>query len=338
MKNILSISKLMLVGLLVMVGSMFLSSTADAETSISVNTAAAPVLLTMIDGKLIKDFAETHGWMSAIKSQNKYVNNDAINLIKIGAEPDVLIDYDVSTGIPLQTLADEGLTVDLNKYNTKRTAISDDELYSMAYNKESEDRAKHVRGIEKKKARRGLHNLAPASDAVKTPVIFATGDGILGAGTRMKLKPEDVISLKGRFDKALIPNDGNRHLVLCSDHVNDLLLADLNFQQRFHNHTDGAIAKNYYGFTIWEDVYNVRYTEAGAKVAFEAAADPGDRVASTAFYAPKAWQATGTTKSYYSPASSNPETQTSEFNLRVYHKMAPYEWIGMGAIVSKNAA
>lgn len=334
MKNILSNFKFLFVGLLVMAASMFMSGSADAETSVSVNTAAAPVLLSMIDGKLIKDFAESHGWMSTIKSHNKYVNNDAINLIKIGAEPDVLID-NTTYPIPVQTTPDEGLTVSLKKWNTKVTEVTDDELDAIAYNKESEDRAKHVRAIEKKKARFGLHSIAPAGDTVNTPVIFASGASLAGSGTRERITTKDIIELKARFDKSGVPLDG-RHLVLCSEHVNDLLIEDITFQNRYQDTKEGQIAKNFYSFTIWQDVYNVRYTEAGAKVPFEQAAAGTDRVASIAYYAPKAWQATGSTKSYYRSAAQNPDYQKSGFNIRVYHRLAPLEWVGFGALVSKN--
>ena len=49
-----------------------------------------------------------------------------------------------------------------------------------------------------------------------------------------------------------VPTEGRR-LVLCTDHVNDLLLVDQKFKDQYYNYTSGKIA-NLYGFEVYEYV------------------------------------------------------------------------------------
>ena len=42
---------------------------------------------------------------------------------------------------------------------------------------------------------------------------------------------------------------------------------------------------------------------------------------------------TGITKQYFSPASSNPESQANKLNYRHYYIATPYQAKGIGAII-----
>ena len=69
---------------------------------------------------------------------------------------------------------------------------------------------------------------------------------------RKKLTRLDVIALRRKLDKLKVPKKGRR-LVLCSDHVADLLEADQKFQNQYHDYSTGVIMKMY-GFEIYEAV------------------------------------------------------------------------------------
>ena len=60
------------------------------------------------------------------------------------------------------------------------------------------------------------------------------------------------------MDKLLVPKQG-RVLVLCPDHIGDLLVEDLSFKQRYHDANGGKIASSYYGFEIYESTYAPKY-------------------------------------------------------------------------------
>ena len=110
--------------------------------------------------------------------------------------------------------------------------------------------------------------------------------------------------MKKRFDEAGVPIDGRR-LVLCSDHVADLLMCDQKFADQYHNYTTGKIL-NMYSFEIYEYMSNPHYSNAGAKIAFTGTPSAGQYQASIAFYTKRMFKATGTTKFYYSDAATNP--------------------------------
>lgn len=58
------------------------------------------------------------------------------------------------------------------------------------------------------------------------------------------------IALRRKLDKLKVPKR-NRRLMLCSDHINDLLEVDQKFQNQYHNYETGVISKMY-GFDIYE--------------------------------------------------------------------------------------
>ena len=84
-------------------------------------------------------------------------------------------------------------------------------------------------------------------------------------GTRKRITRQDIIALKDKFDKLKVPTAGRR-LVLCTDHVNDLLLQEQKFADQYYNYQTGKIA-NLYGFEVYEFVGNPYYNTSGVKQA-----------------------------------------------------------------------
>lgn len=287
----------------------------------------------MIETELLKAFRHENRWLERIQSKNNYVNNNIINITEIGADPDVLID---NTVYPIDTAGrtDDSNPVALKKFETENTKITDDELYALGYDKVSSVRTQHIEKLEEFTGQHGLHSIAPQADGVLTPVLETTGAVVSG---RSRLTSADIVNLKERYTAAKIPL-ANRVLVLCSEHVSDLLLEDRSLSDRYHNHKGGLISENYYGFAIYEDIYSPIYAGDNTKKAFGAAAAPlTDRNASVAFYAPRAFKATGSVISYLSEAKSNPTMRETVFGTRLYHIVLPKKWEGFGAIVSKRA-
>ncbi|OSZ79279.1 hypothetical protein CAP35_13785 [Chitinophagaceae bacterium IBVUCB1] len=282
--------------------------------------------------------AENVSFLEGLPDRSQFVQSgdeaETIHSTYFGVEPDVLID-NTAYPIAIQQLDGEDFTVTLKKYQTKQTPVSDDELYAATYDKMGVVRDTHVSAINKKKFARAIHSLAPADNQADTPVLMTTGSDD-GTGRRM-LTMNDIVNLKRACDK--LEWEADRRLVLCPDHVNDLLLVDQKFKEQYYNYTTGKIA-NLYGFEVYEYVKNPHYVVATkVKKSFGAVPTEGpDRQASVCFVKSRTVKATGSTKMYWAKAETDPEYQRNRMNFRHYHIVVPSAKKCIAAIVSDNAA
>lgn len=282
-------------------------------------------------GETIKAFrnsVKSLGWLNKIRSFDSQVaGNNTIHFVDLGGDPTVLVNNS-SYPIGIESLEDADKAISLDKYQTKATRVTDDEARSLSYDKVGSVIERHRDSVDAKKFSRAIHALAPSANSAKTPVLVTTGEA---DGTRKRLVVKDLIALKEKFDKLKVPVE-DRVLVLCSEHVNDLLAQDTTFAQRYNNTTTGAIA-NMYGFEIFEYVDTPIFNASTLnKVAYGTQAGSSDRNASVAFYAPRMMKATGETKAYI----DQPDTQNQEwrYNLRHYFICLPLKNEAIGAIVS----
>jgi len=288
-------------------------------------------------GEMIKAFrnaAESIGWYAKIRAYDDKVDNEVIHFVLIGGDPNVLIN-NTTYPIPVVSLADADKPVSLDKYQSEATPVTDDELHAISYDKMGSVIERHREKIDETKYSRALHALAPDTNSGATPVVLTSGDND-GTG-RAVITRKDILVLKRAFDKLKVPVTG-RILVLCPDHVNDLLENDQKFVAQYYNYTSGKIS-NLYGFEVYEYVDCPYYTASTKiKKIWGAVPATGDYQASVAFYAPRAMRANGTTKMYYSEASTDPTMQQSLVNFRTYSICLPLKKEAIGAIVSKAAA
>lgn len=287
-------------------------------------------------GELVKAFrtaAEAVGWYNKIRSYDQYVDKDTIHMVDIGADPEVLVN---NTTYPLEitNLTDGDIAVKLDKYQSKPTRVTDDELHAIGYDKMSSVVERHKDAFSETKFSRAIHSIAPAEGKAATPVLLTTGESV---DDRKRLTRSDIIALKKAFDKAKVPAEG-RILVLCADHVADLLEQDQKFSQQYYNYESGAITR-LYGFEVYE--YNAcPYYNATTKKKLAYGAVPGtsDRQSSVAFTTKRVMRADGSTKTYLLEAAQNPTTQENVFSMRTYTLCLPIKSEGLGAIVSAPKA
>ena len=290
----------------------------------------AGVLKEIWTGEMVKALRAglESSWLDGIPDQSSIVNNDVIHLVEVGIDPDVLVN-NTTYPIPLQALDDKDIAISLDKFQTQVTPITDDELYAISYDKMSRVKESHANALNDSKFQKAAHALAPQKNTAKTPVIATTGKDD-GTG-RKRLTREDIIALKAKFDKLRIPTQGRR-LVLCSDHVNDLLMIDQKFADQYYNYTTGKIA-NLYGFAVYEFANNPYYSTSGVKCALKSTTG---YQASFAFYTPRVFKATGSTKMYWSAAETDPEYQRNKVNFRHYFICMPKLADAIGAIYSAS--
>ncbi len=284
--------------------------------------------------KAFRTAAESIGWYNKIRSFDQYVENDVIHFVSLGGDPTVLVN-NKTYPIGIEKLEDADKPIGLDKYQTKATQVTDDELYALSYDKMKTVIERHRDAIAEKKYARALHSISPSSHAAKTPVYLTSGDPTEDG--RRSITRTDIIKMKKAFDDQKIPVAG-RMLVLCSDHVNDLLAIDQKFAEQYYNYTSGKIS-NLYGFEVYEYTDCPYYTESTkTKKAFGAVPAEGDYQASVAFYAPRMMKANGSVKMYYKEAKTDPENQADLVNFRHYSICLPLKEEAMGAIVSAKAA
>ena len=274
-------------------------------------------------------------WLDGIPDNSSIVENDIIHLVEVGVDPDVLVN-NTTYPIPLQALDDADIAIQLDKFQTKVTPVTDDELYAISYDKMSRVKESHGNAINDSKFAKAAHALCAQKDTASTPVLKTTGERDPETG-RLKLCIQDVINLKRALDKLGVPAAGRR-LVLCSDHVNDLLETDQRFKEQYNIDRGNGTVGRQYGFDIYEFANNPLYTTAGQKKAVGAEAETGEFQCSFAFYVPRVFKATGSTKMYYSEASTDPEYQRNKINFRHYFICMPKKADAGGVIRSDYEA
>ncbi len=300
--------------------------------------AFAGVLTEVWTGELVKKLraGEAATFLDGLPDYSQYAENDVIHLVDVGADPEVLVN-NTTYPIPVQELKDGDIPIGLDKFQTKATPITDDELYALSYDKMASVKERHALAILENKYAKAIHALAPAKNTDKTPVLVTSGDVADGAASgRLMMRREDIIKLKEKFDKMNVPTQGRR-LVLCSDHVNDLLMKDQKFADQYYNYTTGKIS-NLYGFQVYEYVANPYFKTTLVKVGFGTAPGATDYQASIAFYEKMTFKASGSTKMYYREAATDPEYQRNLINFRHYFIVLPKKQEAIAAIVSGHKA
>ena len=290
--------------------------------SLPKDTLRAGVFTEIWTGELVKSLRGglEGSWLDGVPDNSSIVNNDVIHLVEVGVDPDVLIN-NTTYPIPLQVLSDKDIAIKLDKFQTKVTPITDDELYAASYDKMARVKESHGNSITDSKFAKAAHALCAQKNTAKTPVLKTTGEKDAATG-RVKMTAIDLLNLKRALDGLGVPSKGRR-LVLCSDHANDLLEISQAFKEQYNiNRTDGTVGR-LYGFDIYEFANNPLYTKAGEKKAVGSTAAAGEFQCSFAFFAPRVFKATGSTKMYYSEASTDPQNQRSLINFRHYFICMP---------------
>lgn len=248
------------------------------------------------------------------------------NIIHLPVEtfqPEVLIN-NTTYPIAVQEFTDDEVIIKLDKYQTKATSLTDDQVIGASYDRIDSATRGHMTQINTTKYKKAIHAQAPASDSTKTPVVLLSdnSDDVYKA----------IVALKDRFDDAEVPEEGRR-LVLATKHYNALLDKESRFANLLANINTGKVAPMIAGFEIYSYVGNPSYTAAGVKKAFGAIKEPTDKTASVAFHKGNVAKKTGLTKQYFRKAADSPTEQSNLLNYRHYFIALPVKNEMIGAII-----
>lgn len=284
--------------------------------------------------------ADTGTFLEGISDYSRFVKDgNIIHLIDFDLDPEVLVN-NTQYPIPVQEMNNADIVLTLDKLQTKATPVTDDVVYDIKAELMPHVIEEHRVAISEYRLDKAIFNFAAEANTNATPVIATTGvdfdsEAVKTDGTRLRLTRADIIKLKTAFDKMSVPIAGRR-LVLCPDHVADLLVGDLAFAQQYQNHTTGAITKMY-SFEIYEFVANPVYTANGSRKAYGVAAEQGEYQASVAFHVSRVGKATGERKQYLSRAETDPLYQRNLYNVREHFLAMPKKKEALGVIYSGTA-
>lgn len=235
--------------------------------------------------------------------------------------PEVLIN-NKTYPIAVQEYTDDEVVVRLDKYQTKATKVTDDQIVGASYDKIDTVTRSHTNSINARKYKKALHALAPDADTTKTPVLTIAG---------AECTYEDLVNLKDKLDELEWPEEGRR-LVLCNKHYNALLKDRKNFGDQLVNYRSGQVSPVIAGFEIKKYIASPHYNGT-TKKAFGEVPSSGDKPASVCFVVENARKKTGITKQYFSEAGTNPETQANLLNYRHYFLAVPLEKKYIAALI-----
>ncbi|MGI6292234.1 MAG: hypothetical protein ACOXZH_07420, partial [Bacteroidales bacterium] len=213
----------------------------------------------------------------------------------------------------IETLADADKPIGLDKYQTKPTAITDDEVYAISYDKMSSVIERHRDAINDKKYAKAIHALAPSENKTLTPVIKTTGASV-DAGTRKALTRSDVYC----DEKEIRQNEGSccrAYIGIMHRPRERFVGSRQKFAQQYYNYESGKIT-NMYSFEIYEFGDNPYFNASTLKKIAFGESTSGYLQGSVAFYAPRMMKADGTTKTYLSEAATDPQNQQNLVNFR----------------------
>lgn len=309
-----------------------------SHSEIPTTIAMAGVYREVWTKEVVKQFQQglKDTFLDGVKDFSQYVTGDdeaqVIHASYFGVEPDVLIN-NTTYPITVQDLNGSDIPIALDKYQTTATPITDDELYALNIDKMGLVKEAHGNAITKNRLKKAIHAFGPANHTTDHPVLLTTGETVNG---RKRLKWDDIIALRQAYADAGIDIEGLR-LVLCDDHVNDLLLADMAFKNSYLNFKDGVIVSQL-GFEFRQFSQTPYYNATTkAKLSFGALPSGTDSRASIAFPIEKVGKANGKTKMYFSEAKSDPLNQRNLVNFRNYFIALPIISKGFAAIVSAKA-
>lgn len=270
----------------------------------------------------------TADFLDGIEELNAQLSVDPItdqNTIHVPLEtftPDVLLN-NTTYPIDVQNHSDGTKTVNLDKYQTKATKITEDQALGASYDKIDATGKRHVKAINITKFKKAIHAIAPATNTTATPCVSVpaafTAEDVYKA----------IVTLKGKFDDAEVPEDGRR-LVLCTDHANALLTSKDYAAALFADKNSGRVSGMLAGFKVYSYVGNPYYTTSGVKNAWGATPGGTDKKATIAFYEDNIGKKTGILKQYYD--APNTTNQAHQVNYRHYFVVLPIKNEAIGAI------
>lgn len=266
-------------------------------------------------------------FLSKVVNLTDSVDNDIIHFPSAGIDPKVLIN---NTTYPIKIVGRDDIDnqLQLDKFETENTLVRRPDAIEYSYDKLESVIRQHRSTLQTSTARKAAHAFAPSEDTPDTPLVVTTGTAHNG---RKRMTFEDLLTLKERFDDALIPLE-ERYIVLHPRHVTDLLLEDIKLFKELTDIKDGEPTQ-FAGFGCFQFPYMPTFNFTSGKytkVPFDE--EQTQRFASVAFYAKEVMRADGDIYMY--ARYDDPEERGTIVGFDKRFIALPIRNKGIGAIVS----
>lgn len=258
------------------------------------------------------------------------VDNNIIHFPSAGIDPKVLIN---NTTYPIKIVGrdDTDNQLSLDKFETENTLVRRPDDIEYSYDKLESVIRQHRFTLQTSTAKKAAHAFAPNEDTADTPIVATTGAVHNG---RKRMTFEDLLTLKERFDDALIPLE-ERYIILHPRHVTDLLLEDIKLFKELTDIKEGEPTM-FAGFGCFQFPYMPTFGFSDGKytkIAYEA--EQTEHFASVAFYAKEVMKADGDIYMY--ARYDDPEERGTIVGFDKRFIALPIRNRGIGAIVSAKA-
>ena len=266
-------------------------------------------------------------FLSKVVDLTDQVDHDIIHFPSAGIDPKVLVN---NTTYPIATVGreDEDNQLPLDKFETENTLVRRPDAIEYSFDKLESVIRQHRSTLQASTARKAAHAFAPGEDTDETPLVLTTGEA---TGGRRRMTFGDLLTLKERFDNALIPLE-DRYIVLHPSHVSDLLREDVKLFKELTDIKDGEPTR-FAGFGCFHFPFMPTYDfvdGALQKAAFDA--DQSANFASVAFYKHEVMKADG--EIYMYARYDDPEERGTIVGFDKRFIALPIRNKGIGAIVS----
>ena len=275
-------------------------------------------------------FYPDRSFLSKVIDLTGDVNNDILHFPTAGIDPAVLIN---NTTYPIAVVGrnDQDNEIPLDKFETENTLVRRPDAIEYSYDKLESVIRQHRSTLQASTARKAVHAYAPSEDTNDTPLVLTTGATV---GGRKRMTFDDLLTLKERFDNALIPLE-DRYIVLHPSHVSDLLREDVKLFKELTDIKDGEPTR-FAGFGCFHFPFMPTYQETNGvyqKVAF--ADQQTQQFASVAFYKHEVMKADG--EIYMYARYDDPEERGTIVGFDKRFIAMPIRNKGVGAIISASA-
>lgn len=286
-------------------------------------------LKTQVWVKQIKEkFYPDTSFLLFMKDFSRLVENDIINIAEAGLDPVVMIN-NTTYPIEISLRDDTPHSFELDKFETKNTLVRRPDAIEYSYDQLESVIMGHRKSLRTSSGEKAAHAVSPQTNSTDTPVIATTG-GDNGEGKK-RLTVSDVLLLKKKYDNMEAPKDG-RYLVLHPNHVEDLILHDLDSFKDITDFVNGE-PKRFAGFNILEFTRNARYNKNTLeKVAFTNAPAATDTFSSFSFHREEVMKADGSVFMYR--RDNDPELRGTIVGFDKRFICMPIRNKAIGAIVS----
>ncbi|CAA0222630.1 hypothetical protein [Tenacibaculum maritimum] len=239
-----------------------------------------------VEPQLLEDFRNYNDdFIGVLKRPNKAaIDKDGIRFNKLINNVGFHVNKD--SDFTAKPMGGKKTLVEYDKLDTDPTECTDKELRAMAFDKEAAIRVEHSNSFKIGVRDYVLHKLAPSKSASKIPVLETTGEAVEGG--RKRLTYSDLITFYGKLQKLNMKDGNGWYMVLCDDHVMDLIedrASTKNNRDIIINTKTGKVVR-FYKIQFFENNDCPYYDTSGNLKSLGSVAAPTDQKASVFFYAP----------------------------------------------------